>query len=473
MNGRNRGTSLAVPFPGAPRMSVRTGTCAQPLETMLAEMGQASAELVRAALGSLLPSGADLADLRQIELQEFLWYQLPLKWLVATAELHRIASALAELFAAAGLDRYAALCLGPQTYRLLEAWQDDDHRPARAMMREAMVASGVDPLDTPLLAWGTVFGVAEHSARRRVSHALEQAVDAGELVPGERGWKQLAVRITAVSLAMPRLDLRGGSLFQSVCRERAESWATGYPALRRGLLVPVLPLLAGEIFVPVDAEECLTPLRWLLEQIGDGVTLTASGLLPTELVAAANVRFGWSDLPGVMVGMEPDLPGVMVGTESDLNELATLKDVARRSRLTTRNGRRVSLSATGRRALRDPGLLWRIVLGDLFSARTYGGEGAALAAATLVSAGRPLPRQRVQATVGASLVGRWRTVSGKALDQRSGMEATHDFALLGGIFGWVDQDGARQKRTWALTSPGREAALMGLQIQARSPHNHS
>jgi hypothetical protein len=461
MNGRNRGTSLAVPFPGAPRMSVRTGTCAQPLETVLAEMGHASAELARAALGSLLPPDADLTDLRQIELQEFLWYQLPVKWLVTTAELHEIASALAELFAAAGLDRYAALCRGAQTYRLLEAWQEDDHRPARAMMREAMSASGVDPLDTPLLAWGSVFGVAEHSARRRVSHALEQAVDAGELVPGVRGWKQLAVRITALSLAMPRLDLRGGSLFQSVCRERAESWATGYPAVRRGLLVPVLPLLSGEIPVPQEAEECLTPLRWLLEQVGDGVTLTAAGRLPTELVATANLRFGWSDLPGVMVREEPDLP-----------ELATLQDVARRSRLITTNGRKASLSASGRRALRDPGLLWRIVLSDLFSGRTYGGEGAALAAATLVSAGRPLPRQTVQATVSASLVGRWRTVSGKALDQGSGVEASHDFALLGGIFGWIDQDGARQKRTWALTSPGRQAALMGLQIQARSPHNH-
>jgi hypothetical protein len=41
---------------------------------------------------------------------------------------------------------------------------------------------------------------------------LEQAYDAGELVCGERGWKQLAAIITEVSLMMSRLDLRRGTL---------------------------------------------------------------------------------------------------------------------------------------------------------------------------------------------------------------------------------------------------------------------
>jgi hypothetical protein len=461
MNGRNRGT-LAVPFPGTPRTSVRAGTCAQPLETLLAAMDPVSADLARAALGSLLPSGADLAELGQVELQEFLWYQLPAKWLVEAAQRHEIASALAELFTAAGLDRYAALCLGPQTDRLLEAWQDSDREPSRAMMSEAMASSGVDPPDTPLLAWGTVFGEAEHSARRRVSQALEQAVDAGELVPGQRGWKQLAARITVVSLTMPRLDLRGGSLFQSVCRERAESWATGYPAVRRGLLIPLLPLLSGEIPVPVEGQESVTPLRWLLEQVDGGVTLTQAGWLPTSLVVAANDRFGWLDLSGSVVRTETDLP-----------ELATLNEVARRSRLVTRSGRNVLLSATGRRALNDPDLLWRLVLSDLFSARRYEGEGAALAAAMLLSAARPLSRRSVEATVGAALVGRWRTVSGRALDRPSGLDATRELGLLGGLFGWIDQDGDRQDPTWTLTPRGRQAALTGLQAQARTPHSRA
>lgn len=55
---------------------------------------------------------------------------------------------------------------------------------------------------------GSVLGVAEHLARRRVSQGLEQAFDASELVPGERGWKRLAAGITEVCLTMSILDLR-------------------------------------------------------------------------------------------------------------------------------------------------------------------------------------------------------------------------------------------------------------------------
>lgn len=165
-----------------------------------------------------------------------------MKWMAETRELHEIAWSLADLFTAAGLDRYAALCRDTRTHLLLDAWQDDDHEPARKVMMEAIRSSGVAPPDTPLLVWGSVLGAAEHSARLRVSQALEVAVEAGGLVPGEPGWKRLAVRITEVSLMMPRLDLRGGTLLQAVLRERGERWASGYPAPRQGLLTPMLPL---------------------------------------------------------------------------------------------------------------------------------------------------------------------------------------------------------------------------------------
>ena len=112
---------------------------------------------------------------------------------------------------------------------ILDAWQDANPAPAREMMREAIIFSGVDPPDTSLLIWGSVMGVAEQSARRRVSQALEQAVDASQLVPGERGWKRLAAGITEVSLTMPILDLRGGTLLQAVGRERAEAWPRDTP----------------------------------------------------------------------------------------------------------------------------------------------------------------------------------------------------------------------------------------------------
>ena len=163
--------------------------------------------------------------------------------------------------------------------------------------------------------------------------------------------------------------------------------------------------------------------------------------------------------------------GQRTRTPGDLPELATLNELARRARLIARKGRKVSLSATGRRALDDPGLLWHIVLADIFSARTFEGEGAALAAAALVHAGGPLTRDSVETKVAAGLEDRWCTDSGGALDQWSGLDATRDFGLLAEVFGWIARDGDWQNRTWTLTSPGREAALLGLQLQARTPRN--
>jgi hypothetical protein len=455
------GESLAARFPGAPRPGERRGASQQSLEALLGDLDPFSADLARPALGAMLPEGDSLSELGQAELQEFLWYELPVKWSVEASELHAIASSLADLFAAAGLDRYAALCRAPQTHQLLDAWQDHDHEPARRMMREAILGSGVDPPDTSLMGWGSVMGVDEDAARRRVSQALEQAIDTGELVPGQRGWKQLAVRITEVSLRMPQLDLHGGTLFEAVSRERGESWAAGSPRARQDILNPMLPLLAGEVAVPVEAGGCLMPLCWLLERIGDGVTLTQAGWLPKAMVLEANDAFGWFDFFGFKVRTETDLP-----------ELASLNELARRARLITRKGRRVSLSRTGRRALGEPSLLWRIVVADVFSAGTFEGEGAGLASAVLVKANTSVPRAVVEARVSAGLSGRWRTSSGESLEQWSGVDATREFGLLADVFGWLEQDGDWGSSTWRLTSPGRKAALTGLQIQSRTPRRH-
>ena len=441
-------------------MSLLTKASELPVETLLSDMDPSSADLARAAVGWMLPEGGSLSELSQVELQEFLWYLLPMKWMVETSELHEIAWSLSDLFTAAGLERYAALCRAPETHRLLDAWQVDDNEPARKTMKAAFVSSGVVPPDTALIRWGSVLGVAEHAASRRVSQTLEQAIDAGELVPGARGWKQQAARITEATLTMQRIDLRGGTPQQAVFRERAERWAAGYPAARQDLLTPLLPLLDGEVAVPAEAGDCLTPLRWLLEHIGDGATLTQAGWLPKALVLEANDTFGWFDQFGFKLRTETDLP-----------ELATLNELARRARLITKKGRKVALSATGRRALGDPGLLWRIVVSDMFATGRYEGEGAALAAATLVNAFTPLPYDTVEAKVVAGLEGRWLTASGEALDRWSGLHATRDFRLLAEVFGWLVEDGDWQNRTLTLTPPGRQAALLGLQLQARAPRN--
>ncbi|MDQ1537557.1 MAG: hypothetical protein QOE58_1950 [Actinomycetota bacterium] len=458
MSSKGSGMSAAG-FPRPARRRDRTRAGEQPLETLLAEMDPPSADLALAALAWLLPEGPDLADLCQVELQEFLWYQLPLKWHVGTGERHDTAWALADLFTAAGSERYAALCRAPQTHWLLDAWQEPDREPARKAMRKAILLSGVDPPDTPLLEWGAVSGDAEFSARGQVSLALEQMIDTGELVPGQRGWRQVAARITADLLTMPRLGLHGETLLESVRHERSERWAAGQPAVRRSLLTQMLPLLDNEVDVPAEASECLTPLQWLLEHI-DGATLTQTGKLPRALVLEANDKFGWFDLIGFKVRTETDLP-----------ELAVLNKLARRARLTTTRGRKVSLSATGRRALADPSMLWRIAIAEVFSASSYEGEGAALAGATLVKSGMTVPRPTVEAKVGAALTGRWCTASGETLGNYAGSHATRDFGLVADVFGWIEHGDSWPTPTFTLTRPGREAVLMGLQLQARRPRD--
>ena len=339
-------------------------------------MEQSSAELARAALGWMVPEGGSLGELNQVELQEFLWYQLPTRWMVETSELHEIAWSLGDLLAAAGFERYAGLCRAPETHRLLDAWQQDDHKPARKAMKRRSPPRGWSR--TTRRCWG---GPRSWGPRSTGEPAGERGSGAGDrrgrAVPGARGWKQQAARITDASLTLPRIDRHGGTMMQAVCRERAERWAAEPPAARQEGLTPILPLLEGEVAVPAGAAESLTPMRWLLEHIGGGTTLTQAGWLPKALVLKANDTFGWFDLPGFTVR-----------TETGPAQLATLNDLARSTRLITKKGRRVSLSARGRQALGDPSRLWRVVVSGMFAAGTFEGEGAALAGATLLHVAR-------------------------------------------------------------------------------------
>ena len=63
--------------------------------------------------------------------------------------------------------------------------------------------------------------------------------------------------------------------------------------------------------------------------------------------------------------------------------------------------------------------------------------------------------------------------SGEQLEAWSGLDATHEFGLLADVFGWIRQEDDGRYRTWTLTAPGRAAALLGLQLQARSPRTRT
>lgn len=121
----------------------------------LAEADPKIAMQAEAAHGSLTwGNGLPAVSLRG--LQDFLWYQLPVKWATSAAEHHHIAHALGALFQRVNLPRYTALCTGPITADVLNAYRAGDQTGMLAY-RRALDAGGVEPPDLPdLLSWGAV-----------------------------------------------------------------------------------------------------------------------------------------------------------------------------------------------------------------------------------------------------------------------------------------------------------------------------
>lgn len=265
----------------------------------------------------------------------------------------------------------------------METWQVDGPK-ARRTLKRLGDSSGVEPLDTDLVVWGDVFGIAEADARSAASEALVAAIDAASL----------------------------------------------------------------------------EPLLWLLRHVGDGVTMTQAGYLPKALVVAANTAFGWFDLPGFSVRTEHDVP-----------ELALLHELARGARLLTKRGARLTVSASGRRSLRDPDLLWCIVIHYMFDGARFEGDGAGLFAASLLEGDEPQDRQAIETRVGDAVREKWHAGSGESLGQHAGLQATRDVQLLGRVFGWSVAAGSPMALRIRLTDIGREAALWGLQTQAWAPRN--
>lgn len=144
-----------------------------------------------------LTAGEGKEVLRQAVVQDFLWYRLPAKYPDET--WLPIARAAAVLLERLGLDRYASIARSETTTTVLESWREGR---ARGLSRyhAAAGASGVKPPDTDLLAWSWVMGMDEISAYALVESQLEEAIVAGEFVPGAPGWKSRAASLTGQAL---------------------------------------------------------------------------------------------------------------------------------------------------------------------------------------------------------------------------------------------------------------------------------
>ena len=154
-----------------------------------------------------------------------------------------------------GLARYTAICRGPQTAAVLQAYEGGGREGFREC-RRAQERSGVELPDLPgprlWFAWGPVMGEQEAGAFVSVAAALELAVAGGKLRPGARSWRAARQAVARRHLAAAGPELDGRSWLEVVvAAERLSAWARSRGEARRALVDPVLSRLAGRPLLPV------------------------------------------------------------------------------------------------------------------------------------------------------------------------------------------------------------------------------
>jgi hypothetical protein len=321
------------------------------------------------ALDELLPEGG-LADLTQHDLQGYLWFRLP-----DAADPQPTADALARFFELADMNRYASIASAETTREILQAYRDRGSAAAGRLASRAMDASGVVPPDLPELDWGDVMGTVELDAYNRIAATLELALAAGELRPGQRGWRVTQARLTRQQITMPRSD--GGPLLDRICAERLDSWADLGGHRRRDLASAMLSDLVQMPAMPRDLTERTAPVQWLLELAAGrgldepGVPLTVTGNLSRRVVQEAADRFGWWEVPG----RAPR-------SETDLWRLTELRTAVQKIGALRRTGRRLILGVRGRTLLDNPEAQWSAAMGALLEPGDF--DGAAQEAAMML-----------------------------------------------------------------------------------------
>ncbi|MGH3193384.1 MAG: hypothetical protein ACRDPY_42015 [Streptosporangiaceae bacterium] len=167
-------------------------------------------------------------------------------------------------------------------------------------------------------------------------------------------------------LNVPQAGLLGQTLAQVILIERAGTWLNARRSeTRRRILAAIANRLLHPAELPAaTAADPLPALRWLLDQLDGGIALTQTGNLNRKFVQQNADRFGW-DFP------RPP------STEDELYDLHQLRHFAQDLGLARRSGRRLTLTAKGRRLLADPDSLWRAVAAGLLGDNglfVYAGE---------------------------------------------------------------------------------------------------
>lgn len=434
----------------------------------LARLGEHDLEApgdVEAALELMAGREDDDAPLEisRYQLQLFLWYQLPRKLLAPLGVKREVATRLGRFLelAGEGVESYAGLCTSERTMAMLQAWEEDDPT-ADERLREALVASGLEPPDTELLVWRPVMGFEEARLRDRLARELEDWIESKDIDPRARGFKSRQAAIVDEFLRRPMAELGGLAPLDVIVAERLDQWARGGGDARAEMVAPVLPMLRA----PAAEEEkvdLMEPLVWLLQQAADGIGLTQTGALNRDLVQQSIERFPawWS----AEVSGRPQ-------REEDVASLCEMQDLARRMRLLRRSARRVVLTARGRALLDDRVGLRDAAAPHLIAADGFSAAVQELAVAVLLADGDGVELDGLVARVHAAIVAEGWNADGQApaaLDVRACVwEVLRPAQALGLLVHEYEYDRERQRARGELTlSPaGREALRLAVRARA-------
>ena len=390
------------------------------VEAALADLARVDADMAAAARAGFdsLTWGEGFTAVTGHGLADFLWYQLPTKWMCDLDEKHQVAAALGDLFHRLGRTRYADMCGSPATADILATYEHDGGAAGFKAYRSALSATGLQPPDIPgAIEWGSVMGSDEASAYASASLALEHTIDNGELHPGRAGWRKAAEQTTRAFLTSPRDDITGSTWLQWVHTERLQNWADSRGTERQRLATAIANQLIHPVAAPDTAAEHLAPLQWLLDHAATGAALTQTGTLARPIVAEGCRRFDWLTLTA-----NPR-------TESDIVELWTLRELAKQMGVVRRSGRKLLLTTTGKavHAGSTPAL-WQATMSSLLGsdhAEATAGEVALL----LLLSGQDYDYRALDTAVAHALVDQgWH-------DQHTGQQITPDQTgtLLGGL----------------------------------------
>ena len=413
-----------------------------------------------AALNALT-AGEGFDHVNQHFLQYFLWYTLPKKFMTSLDVKLDIAQALGEVLAAAGMPRYATICRSDVTRECIEA--AEDYGRGREEYLRAQAASGVEPPDTDLLAWGSVMGISEAAANAGAASALELAITAGEFEPGSSGWKTAQKKLTTAWLTAPNTVFDGRTPLVAVHAERMDTWTISRSESRRALLEQIVGRLGDDARSPEAVEEALAPMIWFLSRADSGIPLTEKHNLGRAFVREAVARWDWWDRPGQPV------------QERDVVSLLHLHEFARSLKLVRRRGRKLLATPTGRRCLEDVGELWRRIARHLIAERSFADAVAELTLAVLVLEGES-KKDDIVATITPMVAEEgWTTEDERHMpvfaDEQDVSIALYALWYKAKPLGLMRDAGDWMSRSFSLTEAGVATALEALRVRATAPRH--